>query len=115
MLYADDTLLIGYEEEGLQDLLEAVSWAGSQYGMSLHWSKFQLLGVRAEYRLTTPDGQGIPPKDVMSYLGANVHGDGALARELAQKLGILEIEPAVEAHNLNSSQEDTHIPCCGCK
>ena len=25
VLYADDTLLIGYEEEGLQDLLEAVS------------------------------------------------------------------------------------------
>ena len=88
VLYADDTLLIGYEVEGLPDLLEAVSWAGTQYGMSSRWSKFMLLGLRAECKLTTPDGQGIPPKDVMSYLGATVHMDGALARELAQKLGI---------------------------
>eukprot|EP00959_Pyramimonas_sp_CCMP1952_P121138 2532707-Pyramimonas_sp.AAC.1 len=43
LLYADDTLLIGANESHLQELLDATASAGVQYGMSLHWSKFQLI------------------------------------------------------------------------
>eukprot|EP00959_Pyramimonas_sp_CCMP1952_P336924 7055297-Pyramimonas_sp.AAC.1 len=36
-VYADDTLLIGSNEEHLNELLGAVASAGKRYGMELHW------------------------------------------------------------------------------
>ena len=87
LLYADDTLLLGFEEAGVQRLLEAVALVGGRYGMELHWSKFQLLGVNHEYRISAPDGTRIVPKDMMAYLGATVYSDGSVSRELGRKLG----------------------------
>ena len=87
LLYADDTLLIGLDAADLQQLLDSIAWAGAQYGMELHLSKFQLLEINARYQLHAPDGGIIPAKDTMTYLGASVYGVGSLARELAQKLG----------------------------
>ena len=54
--------------------------------MELHWDKFQLLAVNGEYRLTTPSGQNIPPKDSMTYLGATIYADGSTKLELNRKL-----------------------------
>ena len=48
LLYADDTLIVGVKEERVQELLDAVATTGKQYGMELHWSKFQLLQVNIE-------------------------------------------------------------------
>ena len=71
----------------MQRLLEAVALVGGRYGMELHWSKFQLLGVNHEYRISAPDGTRIVPKDMMAYLGATVYSDGSVSRELGRKLG----------------------------
>ena len=49
LLYADDTLIVGLAEERVQELLDAVATTGQNYGMELHWSKFQLLQVNGEY------------------------------------------------------------------
>ena len=37
IFYADGTLLLGVSDAHLNVYLHAVSWAGSLYGMELHW------------------------------------------------------------------------------
>eukprot|EP00959_Pyramimonas_sp_CCMP1952_P045990 960665-Pyramimonas_sp.AAC.1 len=41
LLCADDALIIGAQQEHVQELLDAVARAGAGYGMELHWSEFQ--------------------------------------------------------------------------
>ena len=50
VLYADDTLLIGSSEDGLQRLLETVEAIGARYGLQLHHDKFQFLQVRRDLK-----------------------------------------------------------------
>jgi hypothetical protein len=88
VLYADDTLLMSASSACLQELLDRVAEVGARYGMELHWSKFQLLQVNGEFKLRAPGGDDIPPKDMMTYLGATIYADGSLKRELNQKLGL---------------------------
>ena len=88
LLYADDTLIIGSSEPGLQELLNAIADVGLGYGMGLHWQKFQLLEVNAKYKIFTPQGKQIQPSLFMTYLGANIYADGCIRGELNQKLGI---------------------------
>ena len=87
LLYADDTLIVGVKEERVQELLDAVATTGKQYGMELHWSKFQLLQVNGEYKLSAPDGSVIEPTGVMTYLGACIYADGGIKSELNRRLG----------------------------
>ena len=86
-LYADDTLLVGVSQERVQGLLDAVARVGSDYGMELHWKKFQLLEVGGSYRLLAPDGSVIGPAEVMTYLGAAIYADGRIRNELNRRLG----------------------------
>ena len=86
-LYADDTLLVGVSQERVQELLDAVAKVGSDYGMELHWKKFQLLEISGSYRLLAPDGSIIAPTDVMTYLGATIYADGSIRSELNRRLG----------------------------
>jgi hypothetical protein len=87
LLYADDTLIVGLAEERVQELLDAVAATGQNYGMELHWSKFQLLQVNGEYKLSAPDGSVIAPTEVMTYLGACIYADGGIKSELNRRLG----------------------------
>jgi hypothetical protein len=87
VLYADDTLLIGVSEDRVQELLDSVADVGFQFGMELHFSKFQLVSVRGQHRVKTPTGEDISPTEVMTYLGANLYADGGVKRELNRKLG----------------------------
>ena len=43
--YADDTLLLGSTACHVEELADAISQAGSNYGLSLHWRKTQALSV----------------------------------------------------------------------
>ena len=87
LLYADDTLLIGFDEGHVQKLLNAIADTGAKFGMQLHWSKFQMMQINHTYNLRTPAGDAIPAKDLMSYLGISVYADGGMKSELNQKLG----------------------------
>ena len=66
-LYADDTLLVGVSQQNTQALLDAVAQSGANYGMELHWNKFQLLQVGGIYHFSAPDGIMIAPTGVMTY------------------------------------------------
>ena len=53
--YADDTLLLGVSSEHLSEYLNAVSAAGKRYGLILHNGKLQLLNVRCQTDIKTPE------------------------------------------------------------
>jgi hypothetical protein len=55
--------------------------------MELHCSKFQLLQVRGDFDIKTPNGERIEPSESMVYLGSTLYADGGAHNELAKKLG----------------------------
>ena len=87
LLYADDTLLIGSSRQCLQEFLDKISATGRNYGMELHWKKFQFIQVNGSVSLLAPDGTPIPEKDRMTYLGSTLFADGGVKSELNRKLG----------------------------
>jgi hypothetical protein len=87
LLYADDTLLLGVSAPALQRLLDAVATVGAQYGLALHWGKFQLIQIRCHRTLRKQDGQVIADNDTMTYLGASIAADGIAKSELSRRLG----------------------------
>ena len=59
-LYADDTLLVGYQQSHLQSFLDAVATTRKRYGLELHWNKFQLLQINVKISFTEPSGLSDP-------------------------------------------------------
>ena len=88
LLYADDTLLLSVSSDSLQRFLAAVSEAGAAYGLQLHWGKFQLLQVRTEAVVCSPDFIPIAPEEEMLYLGSMISDDGRIGKELSRRLGM---------------------------
>ena len=88
VLYADDTLLVGSSQPALERLLAAVAETGGQYGLQLHWGKFQLLNVRCDFSFLTPEGSAITNTESIGYLGATVNENGRISSELGRRFGI---------------------------
>jgi len=87
LVYADDTLLIGINEDRVQEYLAAVYEAGRRYGMELHFGKFQLISTTTgNTSIVTPDGTSIEKQDSMEYLGASLHGDGTVHHEVIRRI-----------------------------
>ena len=88
LLYADDTLLLSVSADSLQVFLASVSKAGAEYGLKLHFGKFQFLQVRADTVVRSPDLSPIVPEPDILYLGSLVSDDGRITRELSRRLGM---------------------------
>ena len=43
--------------------------------------------MNAQYKLLTPTGEQIEPRELMTYLGTTVYANGTVNSELNQKLG----------------------------
>ena len=85
-VYADDTLLIGCNDDFLNEFLAAVAAAGRRYGMELHWNKFQVLAVQSPGLVRVPEGDLLPHAKCMHYLGAHLTPDADLGHELNRKV-----------------------------
>ena len=86
--YADDTLLLSVSANALERFLAAVSSAGENYGLELHWGKLQLLKVRCNTAVHRPDRSLIQSQSSLLYLGSVVSDDGRISGELARRIGI---------------------------
>lgn len=87
VFYADDTLLISMSGAHLDDYLHCVAQVGGAYGVELHFNKLQFLPVRPCDTLSTPDGQPIPAKTEIEYLGAALAANGKHGNELSRRIG----------------------------
>jgi len=117
LLYADDTLLISSCEQSLQRLLNAVAVAGSTFGMELGWGQFQLLQIRCQLAIRKADGEAIPFKNSVIYLGSTLYDDGGLKNELHKRLGkswadFNQLSRLLGSHDTTGAQEDHDLPGC---
>ena len=88
LLYADDTLLMSVSAHALERFLAAVSSAGENYGLELHWGKLQLLKVRCNTAVHRQDHSLIQAQSSLLYLGSVVSDDGRISGELARRIGM---------------------------
>eukprot|EP00930_Biecheleria_cincta_P025694 TRINITY_DN18244_c0_g2_i1.p1 TRINITY_DN18244_c0_g2~~TRINITY_DN18244_c0_g2_i1.p1 ORF type:complete len:330 (-),score=41.55 TRINITY_DN18244_c0_g2_i1:133-1122(-) len=92
LAYADDTLLLGVSSHYLSEFLSAVSAAGKNYGMSLHYDKFQLLQINCAGAIKLPTGEEVKAVDSMEYLGTLLTEDGRSAKELSRRIGMAKAD-----------------------
>ena len=88
VVFVDDTLLIGVSDKYLTAYLHGVARAGKQYGMELHWGKFQILPINTVPKISTSDGTVLPTSDRMEYLGTVISSDVHDNHELNRRLGL---------------------------
>ena len=56
LVYADDTLLVGLEQQHVQAYMECIEAAGKNYGLSFNWRKLEVLQIQCEDKFYKPDG-----------------------------------------------------------
>ena len=86
-LYADDTLIIDSNKDVVHAYMSAISEIGKSLGLSLNWSKVEMLTLRTDCDIRAPDGQRIKKKQSVQYLGSTLASDGRIHHELARRLG----------------------------
>ena len=92
MLYADDTLILGACSEHVEEYMQAIERRGLLDGLQMHWGKVQLVRVCTEQPVCLPDGQDLPAKDTMVYLGATLHSSGRSVSEVSRRIGLAASE-----------------------
>ena len=93
LVYADDTLLIGKDSIYLQTYMHHIAQVGKTYGLSFNWKKVEQMNINcADMNIYSSDNEIIQVKECLKYLCAQLHADGHLETEIAQKLGIASQE-----------------------
>ena len=69
LLYADDTLIVDTDRDNVQQYMEAIADAGSNYGLSFNWGKLEILSSAGPCLIPTPSGSHIKQKKSIVYFG----------------------------------------------
>ena len=93
--------------------MTATGAAGANYGLKFNWGKLELMSIRCQGHVSSPDGVQIPEKDSMVYLGSVLAADGSIASELSRRLGCARSEfdtlARVWSHSTFTAQRKLHI------
>ena len=87
LLYADDTLLIEADEATLEKYMRCVTDCGNKYGLSLNWTKVEVLPVCCNCGLKSPSGETIKQQQRLVYLGSVLSADGTFGSEISRRIG----------------------------
>ena len=90
LAFADDTLLLGVSAAHLSEFLGLVAASGQQYGLDLHYGKFQLVQIGTATPVFTPHGVAVEQNTSMNYLGSILSADGRIDFELNRRIGMLK-------------------------
>ena len=69
LVYADDTLIVATSTERAQEYMTAIAAAGTNYGLKFNWGKLELLTIRCQGSVASPDGAQIPKKGLHGFFG----------------------------------------------
>ena len=58
----------------------------------MNWQKLELMNVECQLDIMGPNGELIPQKPAITYLGALVCASGSLESELARQIGLAHAE-----------------------
>ena len=72
--------------------MTAIAAAGANYGLKFNWKKLEVLPVRCDASIATPDGGLVKQKDSIVYLGCVLSADGTVGPELSRRLGAARAE-----------------------
>ena len=73
--------------------MRCIAQVGKTYGLSLNWKKVEQMNINCQgMDIYSSEGDIIQVKNCLKYLGAQLHADGHLESEIAQKLGIASQE-----------------------
>ena len=93
LVYADDTLLLGSNIEHLQVYMDYIAQVGKEYGLALNWKKIEQMNINCQnMHIHDALGDHITVKQSIRYLGAQLHANGQLEAEIAQKIGLASQE-----------------------
>ena len=87
LVYADDTLLLDANPDVVQELMSCVEECGKQYGLSLNWSKVEMMRVRSNAHVVNSVGEIVREKEALVYLGTQLSSDGRCGSELSRRIG----------------------------
>ena len=92
LMYADDTLILATNNEDAEIYMQCIEQAGRMYGLQLNWNKLEVLPVRCEARVRTPNGELVVSKESLVYLGSYLCDNGSIGPELNRRLGAARAE-----------------------
>ena len=92
ILYADDTLLMGCDDEVLQAYMQHISDCGAEYGLSFNGTKLESMVVNCTADLVNTAGDVIPQKPALKYLGALLSSEGCDTSEISRRIGMARHE-----------------------
>ena len=87
LVYADDTLILALDEDSAHAYMLAIAEAGRSYGLSLNWSKCEVMPVRSPGVIRSPAGTDLPIKHSLYYLGSILASDGRVGPEIERRIG----------------------------
>ena len=79
-MYADDTLILATSNEDAEIYLQCIEQAGQMYGFQLNWNKLDVLPMRSEARVKTPNGNLVVSKESLVYFGSFLCVNGSIIR-----------------------------------
>ena len=88
LVYADDTLLLDIDADVLHAFMLTIGSVGEEYGLKFNWKKLEMMPVRVDAVIRTPDGDQVKCKDQLVYLGSSLSSDGKVGSELNRRLGL---------------------------
>ena len=87
VLYADDTICIAQNERAMNRILKAIEEEGEKYGVRLNKDKCEYLGFGGAKAVKFKNGQKVPKKEEVKYLGSILNTKGDLANEIQSRIG----------------------------
>ena len=92
LMHADGTLILATNNEDAEIYMQCIEQAGRMYGLQLNWNKLEVLPVRCEARVRTPNGELVVSKESLVYLGSYLCDNGSIGPELNRRLGAARAE-----------------------
>jgi hypothetical protein len=92
LVYADDTLILTVDEDSAHSYMVAIADAGLSYGLSLNWSKCEVMPVNSHGAIKSPLGTYLPVKTSLGYLGSTLSCNGRISSELGRRIGTAKRE-----------------------
>jgi hypothetical protein len=86
VLYADDTICMSMNTRAMNKLLASIEREGAKYGMKLNKSKCELVKTNKNPNVHFANGQRVPPKDEVKYLGCHLNKHCDTQKEVKSRI-----------------------------
>ena len=87
VMCADDTICIATDTRQMNSFLKEIEQLGKQYGLTLNYTKCELLTTETNPNIHFTSGTKVPRKTEVTYLGCEINLNGDNKKELSKRIG----------------------------